>query len=174
MKKLFSLFFVIIIALSLLVSCSKSEPDVPSGMKKASGDDVDYILYIPEGWIADMQTVATTAHVSSSDPSNISVTTWSLPNADDTIDTWWETTKGQFKETGFTDYDEESSEDIEICSYAGRKFVYTLKRGDEKIKYLQAVVIRDTYIYVITYTAGPNVFDSHLDDVNSIIDNFRI
>ena len=173
MKKLISAAAILIAALSI-VSCSNSTDDsnIPEGMIRASGEAASYILYIPDDWQVDLQTGVTTAHVSSDDPSNISAAAWELEHTDDTIDTWWEVNLAEL-ENAFTDYTEIYSGDTELGGIPAKEYIYTAKLGGAEYKYMQVAAVRSGSVYVITYTALPEVFDSHTDEVSEILDAFR-
>lgn len=174
MKKILKLTAVIVAILSALalVSCSSDGDDAsPDGMKRASSDTAPYVLYIPEDWITDMQTGMTSAHVSSSDSSNVSVTAWELEHTDDTVDTWWDVNIAELCSV-FTDYTEVSSVETVLCGESAKQYVYTARLADTEYKYMQTAAVRDGSVYVITYTALPDVYDSHLDDVAKILSAF--
>ena len=48
MKRIIALALALVMCLAVFCSCSKKDPSAPSGMKLASGDNVDYYMYVPE------------------------------------------------------------------------------------------------------------------------------
>ena len=172
MKRLTAIAIVLVMLCTLLVSCKK-DTTVPDGMKLASGDSATYYLYIPEDWVVDLSTAATSAHVSNSDKSNISVMAWSLPNTDDTVDTWHEAAVEEYKIT-FTDYEEVSATEATVSGVFAKDYVYTAKLGGEERQYRQVAAVKSGIVYVITYSTTPELFDDYLDEVDSIISEFII
>ena len=173
MKKLLCAAVAALTMLSL-ASCSRTSDDstVPEGMVRASGDAATYTLYVPDDWQIDLQTGVTTAHVSTGDPSNISAAAWDLEHTDDTVDTWWDVNRSEL-ESAFTDYTEISGRDTRLGGETAKEYVYTARLADVEYKYMQTAAVHGGSVYVITYTALPDVFDSHTDDVERIIAEFR-
>ena len=48
-------------------------------------------------------------------------------------------------------------------------FEYECKLGEDHYKYMQAVTMKDDFFYIFTYTSLAENYDSHLEEVNSII-----
>ena len=170
MKKL--CLILAILACLTLVSCSK-DTTVPDGMKLASGEAADYCFYVPEDWIVDIQTAATSAHVSNNDRANVSVMSWELEHTDDTVEAWWEVNLESLK-LGFTEYDEVKVEEDVMDGTHAVKYTYTAKLGEDEHKFIQAAAVRSGVVYVITCDAFPSdEFDSHAEDFDSVIANFK-
>lgn len=180
MKKVLSaVLSVIILALGAasLFSCSKEETDVPEGMKKASADSAGYSFYVPEEWICDVASGATTAYYSSSDASNVSVMAFSAEYSDYTAENWWDTFKADF-EGIYSDFGVISSENTVLDENAAVKYVFQGTLDGRTYKFLQVVSVKSVsfsapQIYAVTYTSVPDNFDSHLEDVQKMLDNFK-
>lgn len=171
MKRIISLLTALVLLCTILASCGRSS-DAPDGMILASGDAADYFFYIPDDWTVDLQTGATTAHVSSTDRSNVGAYTWTLEYTDDTVDTW-HTRQLEDLNAGFTDYAEESVRETTLDGVYAKEYVFTAKLGDEARKYRQVAAVKSGSVYVITYSTSPELFDEHNSDVDDIIEEFR-
>lgn len=162
----------LIASILLIFSSCGQESDVPAGMKEASSDAAVFDMFVPESWIVDLQTGAVSAHVSSGDSSNVSVMAWGLEHNDDTVDDWWEFHTGELAET-FHDMTEAEIENTTLGGIAAKKYTYTVTVGDVEYKYMQMAAVKNGSVYVLTYTALPDKFDSHLDDVADIANELR-
>jgi len=171
MKKLLSLIFALLLTCTVLSSCKKNT-DVPEGMILASGESADYYLYIPDDWTVDLQTGATTAHVSSNDRSNVGAYSWMLEHTDDTVDTWHSQQLTDL-EAGFANYTEESVRELTLDGVYAKEYVFTANLGAEARKYRQVAAVKEGYVYVVTYSSSPEFFDEHNSDFDDIIDQFR-
>ncbi|MBQ7714416.1 MAG: hypothetical protein IJT70_00940 [Clostridia bacterium] len=187
MKRIISFVLIVILAFSAvaLSSCGKSEEGVPSGMKLASADTATYSFYVPESWKCDVASGATTAYYSNSDTSNVSVMTFSLPYTDSDVDDWWKSFSSDFNVV-YKDFKVISEEPATLDGVVGMKYVFSGKLThdnggepvEEPLKFMQVVAIRSKAMsspeaYVITYTSSDDVYDSHLDDVGRMIENFK-
>ena len=172
MKRFTALAVMLVMLCTVLVSCKK-DTTVPDGMKLASGDAASYYLYIPEDWVVDLATAATTAHVSQTDRSNISVSAWSLENADDTVDVWYDTAVEELK-VSHTDFEEVSVTENTLSGVYAKDYVFTAKLGGEARQYRQVAAVRSGVVYVLTYSTTPELFEEYLDEVDSIIAEFII
>ena len=67
MKKIsvISLMLVLCMCVLSFAGCAKKEEsDAPDGMKLASGEQVDYYMYVPETWKVDNSQLYTAAYFS--------------------------------------------------------------------------------------------------------------
>jgi|GEM_PF-553473 len=201
MKRIMSLILVSLMLVSALffASCGKGEDDVPNGMKKASGDAAQYVLYVPTTWKCDVASGATSATYSDSDTSNISVMTFSLENSDADVSDWWSGFEADFKKV-YDDFEIVSREDTTLDGEKAEKVVFkgtlihdlsdeeddAVSEGTpandniDKVEFqfmqvsaVKRKVLSAPEVYVITYTSSPDVFDSHLEDVQKCLDNFK-
>ena len=51
-------------------------------------------------------------------------------------------------------------------------YVYTATIGGDDYKFLQAIVGSNGIFYNLTYTATPELYDSHVEEVMSVIEAF--
>lgn len=203
MKKIISIILVLTACLGVLCACQNpNDSFVPAGFKKASNKNADYTLYVPEGWTVDMSTGVTTAYVSDKDRSNISFMGFELddaiirfdkgdgdssdttppassegePDASDvvTVDDYWAYYSSEFEST-FSDMEYSvNGENLLVSGKAAKKYVYTATVTGQKYEFMQVVVISKGTVYMLTYTAHKELFDSHLDDVKDIVKYIEI
>ncbi len=192
MKRIMSAILAAVILLScvLMTSCGsdKDEDGTPKGMKIASSDAASYKFYVPTTWQCDVSSGATMAHYSMTDTSSISVMVFTLENSDSDVSDWWKSFLSDFNNV-YTDFELISEDDEAVIDEApASKFVFkgTLVHKDEKsgsetketFQFLQAAAVRKKAlsapeVYVITYTSSPEVYDSHIEEVNKMIEEFR-
>ena len=171
--KLKALFVFVILLMMLLTGCSQTtDTEAPDGMKLFSNEHVDYTAYVPAQWIVDMSTGTLSAYVSSADASNISITAQATRGIM-TLDEYWKGYEEDFNST-FTDmeYVGEVPATTTLSGLPANKYVYTATVTGTSYKFMQVVCIKETNVYVITYTSTPEQYDSNLEDVEKILDNF--
>lgn len=175
MKRYISALLVIILAAVLVLSvtsCGKDK-DVPAGMIKASGDEADFTLYVPEKWTVDMATAAVSAYAGKDDPSSVSVMGWDLEYTDYSLDEWWEVNESENAKV-FGDYETVSEEDLTVDGLYAEKKIYTASLGDYEYRIMQVACVKKATVYLFTYTSTPDTFDSHLDEVGQMLANLKI
>jgi len=150
------------------------DEEAPEGMKIASNYDiVDYLLYVPESWIVDVRNGLTMAHVSETDMSSVQVAQWNLTANTNTYDKWWTEYKKQMDLVAKVEYSDPQLVDTKINGFDSKMTEYVLKTdtGTYKCK-LTATIARGS-VYLIAYTSTLENYDTHLADVNKIIENFK-
>jgi len=174
-KHIAKLAAALIAASALFTSCADSDAiNPPSGMILSCDPEVtDYYLFVPNNWTVDLTTSASGAYYSKNDPSSISMMVWELEHTDSTIDDWWEANKTDL-ELVFQNFSIESEENTTIDSKYAKKYVYTADLGTSSYKIMQIGTLTDGKIFLFTYTALAEVYDSHLEDVTKITDNIII
>ena len=175
-KKLFrsaALLLALTIIMLSVASCGKSD-GVPNGMKLASGDAVDYIMYVPQNWVTDISTGATTAYVSENDRSNISLVAFNLDDPNETAPVFWDKYKEDltltFPDAEFT---EEDNTVINGSTAAIRRSFTATVTGDP-YKFEMVIFNHFGAMFIFTYTATQEKFDLHLEDVDKIIQNIKL
>ena len=168
-----SLIICLFMAITILSSCGeKSEIEIPDGFQLASDEAADYHFFIPEHWTVDAKNTSTSAYVSANDPASVSIVTWTLSNTDFTLDEWWEGYLPEF-ESVYSNFAVTSNENILLDGVAAKKITYTGSLGTTDYKFTQTAAIRDSIIYVLTYTSTAERFDEHTEDLDSIIEYFE-
>ena len=171
MKKLISSVLVIILSLLVLSSCG--DTNAPDGMILASGEAASYTLLVPEDWKVDLSTGITSAHAEEGAPVSVSVTSYDLENTDSTVDEWWEINKTDLA-VAFTDFKEITvGADTVLGGVNAKEYVYSAKLGGAEYVYHQVACVRgDGIVYIVTYTATPDTYESNLETFNKITSNF--
>lgn len=164
--------FALLICLMAAACAKKADPDVPEGMKQASSEIAGYKLYVPEDWVVDMSTGVTSAYVSVSDASNVSVIVASLKDPNITPAQYWESYKTQYTET-FPDLEELDTANVLLGGKHAEAHTFTASMMETKYKFKQVVAIFENNAYLFTYTAKEELFDTHLEEVNKMIEHFR-
>ena len=168
MKKIISVMLVLCMMVSF-VACSEDE--TPDGMKNVAGKNDAYFLYVPESWVNNNNGVVG-AKYSDTDTSNISVTAYGGSEYDTVADYW-----NAFKEkvdTIATEFEAVSENDPKVIDGKNAaQYVFKMTSGDVKYQVQQIFVSYSNIMYVITYTATEEKFESHAEDIQKIIDEFK-
>ncbi len=186
------LLVIILLCTAFIMSCGNGKDNwIPKGMKIASTDAVDYILFVPDTWTVDISTGVVSAYTT--DRSNITMIAFNLENEnkDLTPDGYWKKYEPELRQT-FPDMEysaiqngaETTGDTTEISDnfvpvtmlldgLPANKYIYTATVTGVKYQYMQVICTRGGIAYLFTYTSIPQNFDIHLDDVNRILENFR-
>ncbi|MBQ6701337.1 MAG: hypothetical protein IJN17_00100 [Clostridia bacterium] len=177
MKKAVALLMILAMSLTLLCGCGGDSPaQAPEGMKALeSTDKLEYNIYVPYGWTQDLSTGAVSAYAGSSDLSSIVMTqyTYDTQEAKDLLE-YTNNYTDELSKT-FTDFKlaEDSPLGTTLDGLPAYKIEYTGKLAGKEYKFMQVICLKGgATIYFFTYTSLSTVYDSHLDDVNKILDNF--
>jgi len=175
LKRITTLFLAFVLFLSL-VSCNKDEIETPKGMQLAQSDFVDYYLFVPEEWVVD----ATSGYISAyhpQDKSNISLLTMTGTKAYSSIDEYVEEYCAELAST-FTNYEYIESESlIGGVNFGGKdaaRIVYKITVGENVYKYMQVVTASGYYVYTMTYSALEENYETHIEEVFEVINNFKL
>ena len=174
MKKI-ALVLLSLLMIVTLFSCKKDKSDAPDGMFYEANDAVDYQIFFPEGWSIDRNDGMVSAHVSDSDSSNVSVTAFALPREYTTLDDYLDKEYLDYFSKNFSDMNviEEFSE-IEFAGNDARRLVFSATVGGNSYQFMQIVTLHyDGYLYILTYTSTPGAYNSHMEDVEKIISEFK-
>ena len=146
----------------------------PSGMKKASSDDVQYACYVPKSWVTNVDNKMTFAYYDESGKPNVSVTCHS-PDQAYTVEQYYELLKINYVTQGYKMVGEPEKLKVAGRDSISFDYIITTGAGENQMRYKlrQVVIGYNSLMYSITYTAREDRFDAHLNDVNSIIQNFR-
>ena len=161
---------VLLLVLLMLAGCAKNQ-DVPDNMQLASREDVTYCLYVPKTWNVNTDSGVSSAYYSSADSSNVSVMSY-YPEAESmSIDDYWKLTGAEYQ-NAFGGYSLLSSDTTLLGGRKAGKYTFDLTIGEESVRMMQIIAAYDSMFYVFTYTSAPEIFESHLEEVQIIVDNF--
>ncbi len=173
-KRIISIIAAFAIAAAVLTGCSDKDPSVPDGMKLASDPELaTYSFFVPESWSVDTHDASTRAYCSGADRSFIMVMTGDLQYSDPTVESWWESGLTELKALYQNFEISVEGEEAKLGGEDARKYVYSGDFGETSFKYTQVAAIKTGVIYIVTYGATVDKWESHLDEVNKMIENFR-
>ena len=176
MKKIsvIALFLAAILSLTAFVSCGekKEEIEAPDGMILASGEDVDYLMFVPETWKVDRSDLYTSAYFSSGDATSISVTAHNITGGAATLDEWWKSFCDEAK-TVYGEFTEVDTKKAKLDGVEGKEYTFTAKLGEAQYNYIITAVIKDYYVYYVTYTSTPDYYEDHLEELKTVIEAFE-
>lgn len=189
-KRTAALLLCAIMICLALVSCGRDENGVPDGMIEVGGEFTDFRLFVPDDWTQDLESGFVSAHAP--DGSNVSVMTLSLGGVYSVSEEDYLIKSGESQYNGVVDYFEKeyfptvkaTFADIALTeqyttgqTLGGEKrtckYVYKMMMG-EGIEYtiMQMLAVHGTELFIFTYTAKSEVYESHLEDVSDVVTNF--
>ena len=164
----------LLVAVSVtLASCGSNTDSAPMGYRKISDEGLNYHFYVPDDWTPDVSTGMTSAYFSGRDPSNVSVTAFELDDTSiNSVEAYWELNEADLKLI-LPDLEYVDESDCKLGGVDGRQYVYTASMSDTEYKFMQVVAIKSNEVYIFTYTATAENYDSHIEDVISMVDYFK-
>ncbi len=138
----------------------------PEGMKLVSDNEVAYRFYAPKDWIRDVSNGQNLVYVSETDRSNVSMMAYEPKDFTTyTVDTYWEECKEAY-EAMFEQFEviSEKETTLDGGKRQAKVYEYTYTLGGVTYKTRQTVCMV-SMIYTMTYTALPENFDAHMEDV---------
>ncbi len=165
---------VLISAALLFTACGNNESTAPMGFMEISDDGVSYDLFVPDEWTADISAGMTAAYYSGIDPSNISMTAFELTDnkilsAKDFWATYEPELKAMFADLTYVG----EPDDVTLDGVASTQYIYTGTVAGVQYKFMQIITVRNAQVYIFTYTARVENYDTHIEDVLAILGNFR-
>lgn len=168
---------LIILTLSF-VSCSDSDDtySCPDGKLVATSDAADYYFFYPSDWRAD-RADGMISVLAGYDPTtgkclaSASVTDFRASDIADGEE-YWTAHLSEYQAT-FADMEIVEEKTIAI---AGTEFpykTYTASVGGVKYKYSQIFIYNSPRIYIITYTASEDDYDTYIADFDELAASFR-
>lgn len=148
--------------------------DAPAveGMKIASGKDVKYLFYVPTDWVIDRNQTVYAAY-DPEDRSSVSVVPYLPAEAEMRVSEYFALCEERMINTAGEDYQLiASGEKLDLGGREATVYEYTYRVGETVYRYKQVIAAYGSMIYSLTYTATPENYDAHLDEVDDIIKAF--
>ena len=160
------------------VLCDKSEVNeavtdkkTPEGMKLGS-NEMQYKFYVPDSWVTNMSDGFSSAYYPESGKPNVSVTVYS-PSEDIDAEKYFELCEEEYAKT-ISGYERIGCEEREVHDIPAFSYTYKAVYGSTELRLMQTVFVYNDLVYSITYTAHADRFDEHIDDVEQMLDQFRM
>lgn len=174
MKKVLPLILILSFCLISLAGCTPDTSE--AGKDEFVYNSGGFTLYVPESWTVTLSTDCTVANAP--DGTTVSVTPFSMSDAYyQTVSTAWEKIKSNFDTFFAGNYsivDEENTDfEVIVDGYNAGEYIYTGTVADVSMKYKTVLTIYNTYLYIITFSTTPELYDSHEEDYTNIIKYFK-
>lgn len=143
----------------------------PEGMKIASPDGIEYVFYVPKTWVTDTSDKLSDAYFPESERSNVTATAFA-PDGSMTVEQYFDACE-EIYERDISGYEFISEAARTVDGKEATSFTYKAVYGEAAYRIMQTVVYYNDMFYSITYTALDGVFDSHMDDVEKMLDSFN-
>jgi len=150
-----------------------TDKKTPDKMKIASADKLEYVMYVPTSWVCNSRSGASEAYYPESGKPNVTVTSYSDDTAALTPESYFELCEEEYKEA-LPEYELLDSFERTVSDREAVSFVYTTKVGEADVKIMQTVFEFNSLLYSFTYTALEDSYDAHIDDVDAMLDAFRL
>ncbi len=147
-----------------------TDKNTPAGMKIASDKNAAYRLYVPTSWTCEAESGRSEARVAS-DGSNVTVTLYE-PSVSMSKDDYFDRCAEDYQK-GLRGYTFIDAKDRTVSGKSAKSYTYSAEYGDAKYRIMQTVFSDGKIMYSLTYTALDENFDTHMADVESILNSFR-
>ena len=147
-----------------------TDANAPAGMQIASGDEVEYLFYVPSNWSPNKTNNIYAA--TAPDGSFVSVVPY-LPSSEGiSVEGYFEKSEALMKSTSGTLYKRIDAKETTLGGGKALQYEYEYTVGGVTYRYLQVLVGYKSMIYNLTYTALPQNFEANRADVEAIISAF--
>ena len=150
---------------------SEEDPDAPAGMKAAHSKDVPYRLYVPAGWEIDSERAICSAW-DPTDKTNVSVLPYKPDQSMSLKDYYNQEIQSLEENGGIRNVARLSEEESELGGRKAMKYEFSCEIDEIEFHYLQYLVVYQSQIYCLTYTATGAAFEAHLGEFEMIVNNF--
>ena len=164
-----------------LLSCAKRDESVPEGYLDAGTEGVEYRFFYPEDWILDRHDPGmTSVYVSDGDFSNVSVTAFTASAEYPSLESYAESYYFQQFSDNFNNLDVAKNQDgsmkhtaLEVDGCSALRVDYGAVFAGENYQFRTWFISYNGSIYTVTYTAASEVFASHADAVDAMVNVMR-
>ena len=175
MKRIVSVFLLCVLCTLLFASCSNGS-QAPAGMQSVDCDGLPYLVYTPVQWEDKRVGNHIECMVSSSTPVRIRVSHFESDAAD--VQSCFQDSRAELEAIYKNFKIEEEPTAYTMGGIEGLCVSYSGKLGDDSYRFLQAMVLKDGSLYLVTYSAQTNVstgtdlYGNYVEDAYRVIDNF--
>ena len=147
-----------------------TDANAPAGMQIASGEEVEYLFYVPSTWSPNKTNNIYAA--TAPDGSFVSVVSY-LPSSEGiSVKSYFEKSEEMMKTTSGNRYTRISEAETTLGGGKALQYEYEYTVGGVTYRYLQVIVGYKSMIYNLTYTALPQNFEANRADVEAMIAAF--
>ena len=168
MKK--TCFAILVLASACLALCSCSEKEPEQGYKTVSDSSCDFSFEVPDDWDVTY-TDSMLAANDASDGANVTAyafDTQTEMGADDYFEQYLENFNKTFSTMNVTE-----KEETTLSGVIARHVFYTVDMGEDSFNCQTVICSRYGTIYMLTFTALGDTYESHTEEFERIKDSFQ-
>ena len=172
---------ILLLALCLcaaLFACDKS--DVPQGYLDAGTKGVDYRFFYPDTWALSRSDPGMTQVYVESDHANVSVTVYTASPSPESLADYAENYYFKQFESNFNNLQKELNQNgslkwsaLKVDGCDAISVEYSADFAGENFRFQSVFISYNGAIYTVLYTAPRDVFDSHREAVQGMIEQMR-
>jgi hypothetical protein len=178
-----------ILTLTLLFSSCQTDNtadgDIPATMdlqdgttvKLANNKAVDFYFYYPQNWVFpnSRDDLMITIYVNEANMTKPNISAWVFTPAFsyESIDEYWNDFAVPDLEGIFPDVGSAEAQELTLDGIAAKKYTYTRSSADTNYKISQIVALRNTQVYVLTYTATEDKYDTYAKVLDVVVETFK-
>lgn len=179
MKKI--MILLLSFAMLFLVSCKNSgatDESTPNGMLKAGNEAVDYYFYYPEDWETDSNDgmvsirYSTSENVKQETYATISVTSFTNKDSEQVVNAYWSEYKDKIA-AYYDGFEIKNESETSLDNVVAAKKVYKGGLDGTTYKFAQVICIRNSIVYLITFTGTEADYEELIDDFDAVVANFH-
>lgn len=182
-KKGLSLLLSLMLLLCALSACTvqRAYEGAPENMRPINDGTEGGILYVPISWSVDTSTGVSTAYVSSSNRTSITLVTVDADKISGSIPEYFNSYRDSFSQSVrdfkiIKDSEEAADYTTRMVSTAGAYvYEYSGTVTDKAYKFKQVFFLHPETknLFIITYSAAAESYENYLDALNEALDNFK-
>ena len=170
MKKI----LVVVLAMLMLVlavSCNKD--GTPDGMQNASIEGAAYNFYVPDTWVTVTESGVSCAKATvGNNAPNATLTVYYPDSVITPNDHWQVNCLPEYRTVLQNIVVHEDGSDVTLGGKDAKKYVFSYTVGTDSYQCQQVIAVYDYQVYVLTYTALADAYDTHVADVESMLTHF--
>ncbi|MBE6546603.1 MAG: DUF1795 domain-containing protein [Ruminococcaceae bacterium] len=147
-----------------------TDKNTPEGMEIASAKHLEYRFYVPQTWVCDAESGVSEAYFPESERANVTVTSYS-PNRSLSVQEYFESCERDYEKT-LPAYERIGMTERTVSGRSAYSYTYRTTVEEREFTVMQTLFAYNEMIYSITYTALSEQFESHLSDVEAMLDAF--